>query len=155
MVLLDWRTPFSFGKLLRGQLWGNTIAFISIEKSFVLTALPLCVFRVFVNHAPGAMPTSPNINRRFSELCSYGWFLIVWGFLSRQRTPQTMLVCVPRWLTSSITLVAHQSEVDCRNHALDFVVGILTLNSLTVRNKSSFRWLLKAVSTAIKRNDHQ
>lgn len=114
----------------------NTIAFISVKSLFVLTALPLVYF-VF---SLIMLRRDAHLTKYQSQIFQVMFLWLIFGllevFFSRQRTPQTMLVCVPpvAYFINHYLLLINRKWI-AETMLWIFVVGILTLNSLTVRNK--------------------
>jgi hypothetical protein len=126
-------------------LWANfyaanvewsPVSLVSAKSLLVLTALPL-VYLVF---SLIMLRRDARLTKYQSQIFQVMFFWLIFGlleiFFSRQRTPQSMLVCIPPivYFINHYLLLINRKWI-AETMLWIFVIGILAMASLAVRNK--------------------
>lgn len=114
----------------------NSVALISAKSLLWLTALPLLffLFSLFM------MRRDARLTKYQSQIFQVMFFWLIFGllevFLSRHRTPQALLVCVPPivYFINHYLLLINRKWI-AETMLWIFVIGVISVASLSVRDK--------------------
>lgn len=114
----------------------NSVSLISAKSLLILTALPLVYFLFSIV----MMRRDARLTKYQSQIFQIMFIWLIFGLLeilfSRQRTPQALLVCIPpiAYFINHYLLLINRKWI-AETMLWIFILGILTVSSLAVRNK--------------------